>query len=223
MNCYCPNLKTVPLFSNLTQSQLDGIGDICHMMEVPDQTTLFSPGDLGGRLFLTLRGGVKLTTPISKKERAALLITEGESFGEVNLLSKSPQTSHAVTIATENQFIVLHSQDFRELLSRDFDLAERLFSVLAKRLESPTLNRLEPISHSSLARVARLLLARSNPTTGMLLPPASQEEIARTIGVRRETVARNLARLEATACLNRNRGQLIVLDRERLERVARSA
>lgn len=223
MTCYCPILKSVPLFADLTLEQLTEIAQACRSYVYPSEIALFHPQDLGGNLYLILSGGVKISTGMSKTDSAVALIAEGESFGEMSLFTHKTQTSTAITIADENVILVLNQKDFRAALAKNHDLTEHLLFAFANRLEKQYESKREYVSHSSLARVARLLLARSNLDSGALSPALSQEEIARYIGVRRETVARNLARLEASECLSRNRGRLVVLDRARLWRVAKSA
>ena len=48
-------------------------------------------------------------------------------------------------------------------------------------------------------------------------------ELAGHLERMRETIARNLARMEADGALKRNRGDIVVLDRARLERMARES
>ena len=223
MICHCPNLQAVPLFSTLSQETLSEISQICQVKRFGLGETVFAPGDPGGTLYLTLSGGVKLSSRTDEKESAIRLISEGESFGEISFLTQSRQTCLATALGDENRILILSYCDFRNMLFHNAALFESVIFALARRLELSHENKSEPVSHSSMARVARLLLARSNPLDGSLAPTISQAEIARTVGVRRETVARNLARLEETECLNRNRGQLVILNRKRLERVARSA
>ena len=223
MTCYCSLLKSVPLFADLNSGQLTEIEQACKSHLYPSEVALFHPQDAGGNLFIVMTGGVKISSGMSETDSMVTLVAEGESFGEMSLFTHKTQTSTAVTIADENKILVLNRKDFREALAKNPDLTEHLLFAFANRLEKQRESKSEFVSHSSLARVARLLLAKSNSENGALAPTLSQEEIAQYIGVRRETVARNLARLEESACLSRNRGRLVILDRSRLWRVAKSA
>ncbi len=223
MTCYCSILKSVPLFADLNSAQLTKIAQTCKSYVYPSETALFHPQDVGGNLYIVVSGGVKISSETSETDSMVTLVAEGESFGEMSLFTHKTQTSTAVTIADENKILVLNQKDFREALAKNPDLTEHLLFAFAHRLEKQYESKSEFVSHSSLARVARLLLARSNSENGALAPTLSQEDIAQYIGVRRETVARNLARLEQSECLSRNRGRLVVLDRARLWKVAKSA
>lgn len=223
MTCYCSLLKSVPLFADLNPGQLTKIAQACNSYVYPSKTALFHPQDVGGNLYIVMSGGVKISSGMSETDSMVTLVAEGESFGEMSLFTHKTQTSTAVTIADENKILVLNQKDFREALTKNPDLTEHLLFAFAKRLEKHCEIKNEFVSHSSLARVARLLLVRSNSENGALVPTLSQADIAQYIGVRRETVARNLARLEESECLSRNRGRLVVLDRARLWRVAKSA
>lgn len=223
MTCYCSLLKSVPLFADFTPGQLTELSRSCKSYVYPSEIALFHPQDAGGNLYVVMSGGVKISSGMSETDSIVTLVAEGESFGEMSLFTHKTQTSTAVTIADENKILVLNQKDFREALAKNPDLTEHLLFAFAKRLEKQSESKNEFVSHSSLARVARLLLAKSNSENGALAPSLSQEEIAQYVGVRRETVARNLARLEASECLSRNRGRLVVLDRARLWKVAKSA
>lgn len=225
MNTIAHHLKQVRLFADLTDAQREHIASACRRRAYRGRVHLFYEGDPDGLMYFVLRGGVKIYSEGEGggPETTLALLTEGDFFGEMALLTGGHRTASAVTIAEENELLLLEQSNFHAVLRESFELTTQLLRSLASRLKKSNENLVTLTSNSSLSRVAKLLLARADAVSGLLCPPLSQEEIAHFIGVRRETVARNLARLEATHCLKRNRGQIVILDRARLENIARNS
>ncbi len=218
-------LQRVRLFADLTDEQRERIAAACRRRTYRGKVNLFREGEPGGQLYIVLRGGVKIYSGDgdSGSETTLALLAKGDFFGEMALLTGGLRTASAVTLSEETELLLLDQGSFHALLRESFELTSELLRNLALRLKHTNENLVAMSSNSSLSRVAKLLLARADTGSGLLCPPLSQEEIAHLIGVRRETVARNLARLESTFCLRRNRGHLVVTDRIRLEQMARSA
>lgn len=216
-------LKKVQLFADLDDAQRERIASACRRRVVRGRVHLFYQGDPGAQLYIVLRGGVKIYSEAETlgQETTLALLTEGELFGDMALLTGGERTASAITISEETELLLLDQASFHAVLKDSFEMTMELLRNLATRLKQTNENLVTMASNSSLSRVAKLLLARVNED-GRLCPPLSQEEIANLIGVRRETVARNLAKLEEGRCLKRNRGNIVITDRTRLERLART-
>ena len=218
-------LKNVPLFANLNDTQRGQIGAACRSRTYRGRVHLFYEGDPGGQLYIVVRGGVKIYADSDGASAGTTLalFSEGEVFGEMALLTGGERTASAITIAEETELLLLDQASFHTVLRDSFDLTREVLRTLAVRLMQTNENLVAIAENSSLCRVSKLLLARTDTYTGKLCPPLTQEEIANIVGVRRETVARNLARLEGIGCLRRNRGHILVTDRRTLQRVVQSA
>jgi CRP/FNR family transcriptional regulator len=217
------HLNNVRLFADLSDAERDRIATACRRRAYRKGTNLFYEGDHGGQLYIVLCGGVKIfsESPETGQETILALLRPGEVFGEMALLTGEPRSASAVT--TENtELLLLDQASFHAILRDSFELTTQLLRNLASRLRQSNENLLDITSNTSLSRVAKLVLAQADPASGRLCPPLSQEEIASRIGVRRETVARNLAKLEASRCLKRNRGHILITDRALLERKAQA-
>lgn len=217
-------LKQVPIFADLTDSQCERIAAACRVRTYRGRVHLFFQGDPSGLLYIVKRGGVKIyhDNDSGEQETTLALLTEGDIFGEMALLTGCERSASAVTVAEETELLQLDQASFYEVMQESFELTKALLRNLALRLSQTNANLVAIASESSTARVAKLVLARADALSGKLCPPLSQEEIANLIGVRRETVARNLARMEENGILKRNRGNMVVVNWTRLERVARN-
>lgn len=216
-------LKHVPLFADLTDAQRERLASACRRKVYRGRIHLFHQGDAAAQLYIVLRGGVKIYSDGEGlgQETTLALLAEGDIFGEMGLLIGGTRTASAITIAEETELLLLDQASFLAVLRDSFEMTSSLLRNLASRLKQTNENLVTIASNSSLSRVAKILLARAD-VSGKLCPPLSQEEIANLIGVRRETVARNLARLEEGRCLKRNRGHIVITDRARLENLART-
>jgi CRP/FNR family transcriptional regulator len=222
MNTTADYLKQVKLFADLSDSQREHLAAACIRKVWRAHRHLFHQGDDGKQLYIVMRGGVKIyhDAESTGQETILALLTEGDFFGEMALLTGGERTASAVTIAEETELLRLDQTNFYSLLHDSPELAVALLRNLALRLKQTNESLVAIASDSSLARVTKLLLARADVASGMLCPPLSQQEIANLIGTRRETVARNLARLERIGVLKRNRGRIVIINRAGLERVA---
>jgi CRP/FNR family transcriptional regulator, cyclic AMP receptor protein len=224
MSSIADHLKNVHLFADLNDAQRERIAAVCRRRLYHGKQHLFHEGDRGGQLYIVLSGGVKIYSDSmeSGQETILALLSPGEFFGEMALLCGGERTASAVTIAEQTELLILDQTHFLTLLRESFELTSSLIRNLAERLKATNEKLKDWAGSSSLARIAKLLLVRSDPASGKLCPPLTQDEIAHLIGVRRETVARNLSRLEDIACLRRNRGNMTITNRELLERTAKT-
>jgi CRP/FNR family transcriptional regulator, cyclic AMP receptor protein len=224
MSTIADHLKNVQLFADLTPALCERIAAVCRRRVYPGRTQLFHEGDRGAQLYIVLNGGVKIYIDSEEtgQETILALLSKGEFFGEMALLCGGERTASAITIADQTELLILDQTHFHALLRESFELTSSLIYNLAERLRETNEKLKDWAAHSSLSRVAKLLLVRSDPQDGKLCPPLTQDEIAHLIGVRRETVARNLARLETIKCLRRNRGQIVITNRDLLERTSKT-
>lgn len=218
-------LKRVPLFAGLSETQRERIANTCRRRTYRSREHIFFQGDPGSLMYIVVRGGVKIynNSEDGTQETTLALLGPSDFFGEMALLTTGERTASAVTIADDTELLILDQVTFYSDLRESFELTRALLQNLANRLKTANENLVALASDSSLSRVAKLLLMRADLKTGQLSPPLSQEEIANLVGVRRETIARNLAKLEAGGALKRNRGNIVILDRAHLERVAQTA
>ena len=212
-------LKQIPLFAGLSDAQRERIAALCWRRGCRGRVCLFSSGDTDGQMFLVTRGGVKVYSEAknSGRDSAGTLYTTGEVFGEMCLLTGAARSASAVTIAEKTELLILDRSSLLSLLRKDFALAQALLQSMALLLEN-TEQSAASAPDNACARMAKLLLARVEPLTGRLCPPLTQDEIARIIGTRRETVARNLAKLEGAGCLRRNRGDILIVSQDALQK-----
>jgi CRP/FNR family cyclic AMP-dependent transcriptional regulator len=127
-------LREAPLFSKLTDAQLQQISNECTTNTYPAGTILFRENDIGTVFYLVLSGAIKIYTSNQQGEDKILSIfTKGDSFGELSLLDGKPRSATAQSIE-ETKLISLTAKNFNKLLREHFDITLSIVAQLSTRL-----------------------------------------------------------------------------------------
>jgi CRP/FNR family transcriptional regulator, dissimilatory nitrate respiration regulator len=185
---------------------LAGLGEAClrellagsSVRRAGRHALLFAQGEEASRLYLVLRGWVRLFRglPNGQDSTVALLGT-GESAGELAVLNGGRYLFSAAT-ATEVRLLHVPTSGLRARLRADPDLGLNLMAVASAHLRRLAL-QVERLTHqSSVQRVAALLVdlsppGREGPAEVEL--PLGKELIAAQLGMQPETLSRSLAKL----------------------------
>lgn len=132
------SLRSVQLFSGLTDEEVARIASICQAMRVPSGRAVFSEGDNGDTLFVVLEGSVRVMINTRQADGSVALSTintlfNGQCFGETALLSHAPRSA-TVVAAEQTTLLVIHDADFRRLCETDPRIGYRVMRNLAADL-----------------------------------------------------------------------------------------
>lgn len=123
-------LKAVPLFSRLTDAELDSLAEVVNEVEVEQGVALASEGDFGHALFAVedgeaevLQGGVTIAS-----------LRRGDVFGEIAVLSSGRRTASVVAL-TPIRLISIFKPDLWRLERSSPAVAEALRETVRTRLE----------------------------------------------------------------------------------------
>ncbi|MBV7379249.1 Crp/Fnr family transcriptional regulator [Maritimibacter dapengensis] len=186
-------------------------------MEVPEGTCLFSPGEVvkGYVIVLTGHVGVYLVGP-NGRDILLYEVTPGEACiqSTLGLLGGEDYSAEAV-VSRPTRLVLVPRPVFLELLDSSAAFRKVVFAAFAERMQA-MMQLIETMSFLKVeARLAALILDRSEGDRLEM----TQAEMARAIGTAREVVSRRLDRLARDGMIGRERGQVIVLDREGLENI----
>jgi CRP/FNR family cyclic AMP-dependent transcriptional regulator len=127
-------LKSIPLFSELNDRDLDKITQVASRQRYHKDNLILIEEEVGSTMFVILSGRVKISR-VSDDGREVILsiLSEGDFFGEMSLLDG--QTRSANVTATEiSELLVIRREEFLQLL-RDFpQIAINLLKELAQRI-----------------------------------------------------------------------------------------
>jgi CRP/FNR family transcriptional regulator len=165
-------------------------------------SVIFSENEDPEFLAIISSGSVKArkTTP-DGREQILYIFSEGDFFGEHNLLFNRPSFYGAEALETV-KLCILYRNDFQKLLRDNSDIGLKIIIELGERLR-----RLENAvqnmgSRSAESRISMVLLEWADKygkqeREGILLRmPLSREGLANYIGIARETLSRKLGLLE---------------------------
>jgi len=172
-------------------------------------------------LFLVAEGAVRLAsvTP-GGREVVVALLGPGDLFGESALLGEaSPVQARSIG---RTEVVALHVSCIRSIVARQPGTAEQLLRLVAARLHRTRTALEEALACDIAGRIAGRLreLAADHgvpEADGIRLAvPVTQEELARMVGVARETVNRTIGTLAARGVIRSTPRALVITDPEAL-------
>lgn len=218
-------LGQVPLFAGLDAEQLQLLAAACRRRAVRADETLFYEGDPGQTLYLIVSGEVKIQRVTPSGRLVVLAIRgPGEHVGEMALLDGDPRSADAVT-AARTELLILDRYDFIRCMLDRPQIALNMLASLARRLREAA-NQVEGYRELDvLGRVAAVLLelaaAHGEPVgEGVRITVrVTQQDLADRIGATRVSVNKALGRLRTVRAIRSEGGDLVVTNREELQRL----
>jgi CRP/FNR family transcriptional regulator, cyclic AMP receptor protein len=216
-------LRSVPLFSDLEQGELERFSLVAVPRSFPAATRVFHEGDHSDACYIVRSGSFRVTREHSDG-RAITLATlgPGDIFGELAMLDGEVRSA-SVEALEDGELLALPASEVRALLSRHPEITVKLIAALVRRLRAAN----ERISRQSfqtvpsrVAGVLSQLVAEETPQQardgGEVTIRMNQADLAQLAGTSRESVSRFLADLERAGIVRPGRGRVAVLDPGRL-------
>lgn len=122
-------LRQVPLFREVSESELERIASSLRERTFPAGETVASEGSGGVGFFVVEDGEARVT--VGGQERGRL--GRGDYFGEIALVTGSDRTA-TVTAETDFRCLGMTSWEFRPLVQENASLAWNLLEALANKL-----------------------------------------------------------------------------------------
>ena len=126
-------ISRVPLFARCSRHELQEVASIADEIDLPAGKTLMEQGASGHEFFVLLEGSAEVT----KDGKAIRTLGEGDFFGEIALISRSPRTA-TVRTTSPLRALVIRAQEFRALLDHSPRIQIRVLEALADRLAPET-------------------------------------------------------------------------------------
>ena len=208
-------LKTVRLFSTLSDDQLRMLQPCLQLRRYARNTLIMRAGEQTDALYIILSGRVKILIPDEEGHGVILaFMGPNEFFGEMGLLDDQPRSASVETIEP-CEMLRFSKTGFIGCLKDNFDLAMIIIRNLVKRLRDAD-RSIESLALIDVyGRVARLLLDQAKEVDGLWIvkqaPP--KQEMARMIGASREMVSRVMKDLRQRGYIRTDKRKVILLDR----------
>ena len=218
--------KQVPLFADLTDSELTALVTDFVRREFKQGETIFQQGDPGEVLYLIESGQVRIFVHgRDGQELSVILHGAGDFFGEMALIDDLPRSASAV--ATEGTAVYVLARDrFRDHMRRSSHLAMNFMKSLSLRVRysSELMGNLALLDVPS--RLARKLLDLAQThgeetADGIRINPTlTQSDLASMIGTTRESINKSLGYFKRQDLIRVEQGSITILDREALKEIS---
>jgi CRP/FNR family cyclic AMP-dependent transcriptional regulator len=209
-------LRTVPIFSELADSDISSLAKLSSRRRYPKDTVVFFENEEGDSFFMILEGRIKVTI-LGDDGREVILsmLGAGDFFGEMALLDNEPRSATAIAVE-ETELLSLNRTDFQTVLTDNRSITTALIKILTARLRRAN----HQISTLALldvyGRVARVIVDMAREEGRRLrdgriaFRRATHQEIANRIGTTRETVTRMLKDLERQGLIHIEGKEIVV-------------
>lgn len=131
---YIDTLSNVSLFTMVKKGDLKRISKMATHHFVESGGIITQEGDYDGRLFVIIKGRVRIVKDLGgKNERDLGMLGENTYFGEMALVGDFHRTASAVAVG-DTELISLDKWDFRTAIKKYPSIAIEIMQVLSRRL-----------------------------------------------------------------------------------------
>jgi CRP-like cAMP-binding protein len=145
-------LRKVPIFSDLSQSELKALERIVHKRSYQINEVVFNMGEPGVGMYIIEQGAVSIALPTSEKEnyKELALLKDGDFFGELALLDEEPRSATAIAKQPTQLIGFFHPDLFGILETKPktgIKILLKLASMIGERLrnQNKELQRLKSV------------------------------------------------------------------------------
>lgn len=125
-------LKDVPIFSDLSEKELQEVEKIIHRRKYKAGEPVFRMGDPGLGMYIIIEGSVDIVEENENMEPKILAsLSDGAFFGDLALLDEAPRSASAIA-KTECDVIGFFRPDLMDLLYRKPQLGIKILFALAR-------------------------------------------------------------------------------------------
>lgn len=205
-------LRNLPIFSRVPEDALGKIARIAHHRRVVRGVTLVHAGEHTDSLYVLINGSIKvMNTNEEGREVILAILGPGEFFGEMGMIDGSPRS--ATIVSTEScEFLVITKDDFRQVLSENFEITLQIMKSLVHRLREAD-RKIESLALEDVhGRVGNLLMDFSEIKGGrrIVTRKITKQDIAKMVGASREMVSRVMKELEVRGFFSVDDGVIVI-------------
>lgn len=227
--CSCENChnkmcsKRVPIFSAFNEEELSMVSGLIIRRQYKKGELIILEGARPESLIIINSGRVKAyRNTIEGREHILYIFSEGDFFGEKNLLLDHEATYNAEALE-DTGICTINKKAFQELMREYPELSFKVMEELCSRLARLE-NTIESMGTKNVELRVNSVLVEFSEKYGSQHPrgilvelPMSREGIANYIGLTRETVSRKMSLLQEEGIIEMvGNKKVIILDMERL-------
>ena len=188
--------------------------------EYPPGDVLFREGDPGDTMFVIQSGAARITKSVGGEEKLLAVLGPGEFLGELAILNSKPRTATA-TALEPTRCLLVEAKTLEAMVARNAEISLRLIKKLASRLDAAN-SLIQILMHTDPKARIMLALFRHADAYGERTEEGirlrtTTADIASEVGVDEDVASDVIARLRRLRLISDERGELVVVDVERLQ------
>jgi CRP-like cAMP-binding protein len=206
-------LRRLPFLSGIPEEALERLAALARWRTLDPGEVVLDYGDASDEVFFVAEGTMRVVIRSAAGDETILNdMVAGDIFGELAAIDGIRRSAN-VTALVRSRLCVVPGSAFIQMVLGHPAAGLRLMRMLAARLRMKDERMLEakalPVRQRLIAELLRLSRDRGNGER-RLSPPPPQHVLAARIGLRRETVSRELAKLARAGLLTTSRGAIIL-------------
>lgn len=218
-------IKNVPLFSQLDESNIEGIASVASMRFYEKNRSIFNEGEDGNILFILKSGVVKIfVTNEDGRKTIIKVLNKNDFFGEMSLLDGGYRSA-TIVAAEDCMAVLIFRDDLISIFRRYPSIILNMLSSLSVRLRKTNDKIADLTFLDASGKVARVLidfipsLGKHDNNSGQIIIdlPFSRQEIAEMAGVSRETLTRVLNKFQEKSYIKVDGKRIEIVDLKGLD------
>jgi CRP-like cAMP-binding protein len=122
------------IFQDLDEDEIEGVAEVCQIVELKYGEYVFREGDEGDRLYIIAKGEVRISRDVpGTGEEALAVLKRGACFGEMSVFDRSTRSTDAI-VHSRCTLLTITRADFVAMLDSDRDLAYKLLWSVVRTL-----------------------------------------------------------------------------------------
>jgi CRP-like cAMP-binding protein len=214
-------LADTEFFADAPAELLSTITAAGKVRELVRGDVLFEAGDDPDTIYVVLSGRIAIAIgnrPFDHRESVIALMDEGDLFGEMGMLDKSPRSAGARALETSSVLEIPYSAVHAQLDTSNH-LLWNVIRMLSRRLRAMDQALADSVFLDVTGRTAKRLLDLSGGKDEFTLP-VTQEELAGMVGASRERVNKAIASFIKLKWLEQHDRTYHIIDRAKLQQRA---
>ncbi len=155
-------LRSVPLFNNLSEMELEHIASICEKKGMRKGAQLFRQGEAGDTFYIIVNGAVKIYNQSDDgKEKIITVFRAGDSFGEFSIIDGEARSASAATVE-DSVFLTISREAFHVLMERHFSITFKIIQQLVARLRKTNQQVMDLVFLDAKTQIIKTLITLAN-------------------------------------------------------------
>jgi len=194
-------------------------------MTVDEGKVFFKEGDEGQHMFIIQEGNVRITKNIDGREHTLAVLSKGDFFGEMAIVTQTVRTATA-TAASTVQLLQFDREGFHSMIEKNARIALNVIDKLCRRLQQANMQIQHLVRRNERGLVAlNLHYAFTEKSGGQSCLEYSKllRELALNMEFPQEKIQKYIAELREKQIVKLENDKLELLDAGRLGAIAETA